>query len=445
MMAPHLLHIVMFAFPFDDHVGQLYALARALASAVPEATFSFVSTNETIISLPRVAENLHCIPFEDGVPDLGPSARVIERILYVAPEKIKKTLKKAVASAGGLPVTCVLSDAFVWPTESVAEEMRLPWIALFSGFPLAMLAHIHTGDLHDRFGVEEQVMPALAEEPLDFIPGLAAMRICDLPVGILFGGTTTDYALHFNGMGNSLLRAAAVVVPTLAGFDHEQYSTMFAKLKKGLLIGPLNLVSPLLPCQDREGCIRWLSHRPAHSVAYISFGTVVTLPGDELAEFARGLEDTQVRFLWFLKSEHRSWLPEGFEERTWSRGKLVSWVPQLPVLCHPAVAVFVTNCGWSSALESISAGVPMLCRPIFGDQRMVARALEEIWGAGTELDEPITRISFMAAMEGIMKGTDGKRMRKRAQKLRERTREAMLPGGRLSENFNALVEFVRRC
>lgn len=35
-------------------------------------------------------------------------------------------------------------------------------------------------------------MPAHADEPLDFIPGLAAMRVCDLPDGIIHGEANTS-------------------------------------------------------------------------------------------------------------------------------------------------------------------------------------------------------------------------------------------------------------
>ncbi|KAK8952748.1 UDP-glycosyltransferase 78D2 [Platanthera guangdongensis] len=437
-------HVALFAFPFGTHVAPLHALARALASAAPEAIFSFISTPETFTPLPQTSGNLRLIPFEGGMLDAGSSAGVLDRIgkfLAAAPEKIGAAVKTAKANAGGVPVSCVVSDAFMWMAESTAEEMRVPWIALFSAFTLSILTHIHTDDLRSHFGIEEEAMAAHADEPLDFIPGLAAMRVRDLPEGIIHGGTNTNFSVHLRRMGQRLPRAAAVVLPTLAAFEQDLF--VYGKLNLPLLIGPLNLLSPTTPISDKEHCLPWLDSYASSSVAYVAFGTVAFLPPAELAELAHGLEDSGVPFLWSIKKDLRSGLPDGFEERTRLRGKLVSWAPQVPVLSHPAVGVFVSHCGWNSTLESISAGVVMLCKPIFADQRMVARAMEEMLGVGRYFDDVITREGFVTAVDGIMRGIDGKRMRERVKKVREKTVEAMLPGGRLSENFNVLVELVR--
>ncbi|EMS63886.1 UDP-glycosyltransferase 72B2 [Triticum urartu] len=60
-----------------------------------------------------------------------------------------------------------------------------------------------------------------------------------------------------------------------------------------------------------------------------------------------------------------AWLPEGFLERTKDKGLAVAaWAPQVRVLSHPATAVFVSHCGWNSALESVAAGVPMVAWPL---------------------------------------------------------------------------------
>jgi hypothetical protein len=64
-------------------------------------------------------------------------------------------------------------------------------------------------------------------------------------------------------------------------------------------------------------------------------------------------------------------LPEGFLDRTRERGLVVmNWTPQMEVLQHDAVGAFGTHCGWNSALEGIVSGVPMICWPLYSEQRM---------------------------------------------------------------------------
>jgi UDP:flavonoid glycosyltransferase YjiC (YdhE family) len=47
---------------------------------------------------------------------------------------------------------------------------------------------------------------------------------------------------------------------------------------------------------------------------------------------------------------------------------LLPHAPQIAVLCHPAVRVFVTHGGLNSVHEGLTAGKPLLVLPFFGDQ-----------------------------------------------------------------------------
>ena len=109
-------------------------------------------------------------------------------------------------------------------------------------------------------------------------------------------------------------------------------------------------------------------------------------PPHELVAVAEALEESGFPFLWSLKEGLIGLLPNGFVERTKKHGKIVSWAPQTQVLAHDSVGVFVTHCGANSVIESVSSGVPMICKPFFGDQVVAARVIEDVWEIGVIME-----------------------------------------------------------
>uniref|UniRef100_A0A2N9HJA6 Uncharacterized protein n=1 Tax=Fagus sylvatica TaxID=28930 RepID=A0A2N9HJA6_FAGSY len=70
-----------------------------------------------------------------------------------------------------------------------------------------------------------------------------------------------------------------------------------------------------------DDCLEWLDSKPAQSVVYISFGSVVYLSQEQVNEIAHGLLNSGVSFLWVMKPPHKDAgvellvLPEGFLEK----------------------------------------------------------------------------------------------------------------------------------
>lgn len=76
-------------------------------------------------------------------------------------------------------------------------------------------------------------------------------------------------------------------------------------------------------------------------------------------------------------------MPEGFQERMKGKGFIVrGWAAQVLILNHEAVYGFVTHCAWNSTLESITAGVPMVAWPLFGEQFYNEKLITEILKVG---------------------------------------------------------------
>ncbi|GFS39218.1 hypothetical protein Acr_00g0061710 [Actinidia rufa] len=148
-------------------------------------------------------------------------------------------------------------------------------------------------------------------------------------------------------------------------------------------------------------------------------------------------EDTDC-LTWLDKQSPNSVIYEVAEER----GCIVEWAPQKEVLGHEAVGGSWSHCGWNSTVESISAGVPMMCRPCFGDQRVNARIASHVWGVGIEMDNGLERGQVERAVRRLMVGKEGEEMRQRANDLKMKLELSILEDGSSYNALNNLVEYV---
>lgn len=95
------------------------------------------------------------------------------------------------------------------------------------------------------------------------------------------------------------------------------------------------------------------------------------------------------------------------------------------------MSCFWTHCGWNCVLESVSQGVPMLCWPCFGDQRINARFVSYIWRVGLELGTELKSKNIEEGIKKIMTSKEAKEMRERAMVLKNKA-EVSIRGGKSS-------------
>jgi UDP:flavonoid glycosyltransferase YjiC (YdhE family) len=131
-------------------------------------------------------------------------------------------------------------------------------------------------------------------------------------------------------------------------------------------------------------------------------------------------------------------------EKTKARGLVVkSWAPQVDVLRHRATGAFVTHCGWNSILEGITAGVPLLCWPLYAEQRLNKVFMVEDARVGVEMagydGEAVTAEEVEAKVRWVMHSEDGRALRGRAMAAKEKALEALQQGG---TSHNALLELL---
>ncbi|KAI3773620.1 hypothetical protein L1987_48150 [Smallanthus sonchifolius] len=91
---------------------------------------------------------------------------------------------------------------------------------------------------------------------------------------------------------------------------------------------------------EKSTWIQWLDSKLVANkpVLYVSFGSQAEASTEQLREVAIGLEQSNVSFMWVVKSKQLRLIGEGFEERVKGRGKVVGeWVDQMEILKHEIV------------------------------------------------------------------------------------------------------------
>ncbi|XVE93593.1 hypothetical protein REPUB_Repub01dG0207900 [Reevesia pubescens] len=448
-------HVAVLAFPFGSHDLTILSLTCRLACAAPYVQFSFLSTaksNDSMFSTFKldVPNNIRAYNVEDGVPmNHVFSGNPLELFFKATPGNFIKGLEIAVLETGR-KVSCLITDMFLTFAADLAKDMQASWIPLCVSVPHNLSAHVYTDLIRRLFnhGGGDENGAKFQNQTLEVIPGLFGIYVTDLSDQILpRDSKETSFSYMLSKIAHVLPRATAIVV----NFCQELYPTPLLDDLKSMFPNLLNVgfltqeipLPPLPPSDsDATGCLSWLDKQKSKSVVYISFGTVATLPDDELIALAEAVEEGHIPFLWSLNDNCKQHLPNGFVERTSMYGKIVPWAPQTQVLGHASTGVFVTHCGANSVFESIANGVPMICRPMFGDHAVIGRVVAEIWGIGVRVEGLVfTKSELLKSLELIL-GDGGRKMRERISAVREPVLKAAEPSGSASQDFKTLVETI---
>lgn len=221
--------------------------------------------------------------------------------------------------------------------------------------------------------------------------------------------------------------------------------------KKAVSVGPL--IRDSSHDDESSDITEWLDEKNPCSTVFVSFGSEYFLSKDEITEIAYGLELSGVNFLWVLRfpkgeeitsAVEEAIFPEDFLEKVRERGRIVKgWAPQAQILGHPSVGGFVSHCGWSSVMESINCGVPIIAMPMQLDQPLNARLMVEI-GVGVEIargdNGKIERDEVAKVVREVAGGEIGEDLRK---KTRELAQKMMLNGE--EETDGAIEELLQLC
>ncbi|XP_047179314.1 UDP-glycosyltransferase 83A1-like [Vigna umbellata] len=193
--------------------------------------------------------------------------------------------------------------------------------------------------------------------------------------------------------------------------------------------------------EEDHSCMSWLDEQAHGSVLYVAFGSFILFDQNQFNELALGLDLTNRPFLWVIREDNRMAYPYEFKGQ---KGKIVSWAPQQKVLSHPAIACFVTHCGWNSTMEGLSNGVPFLCWPYFGDQLSNRTHIcdELMVGLGIDKDQNgvVSREELKTKVEQFFNDDN---IKPRSVGLKEKVLNNIAKGGTSYENLNKFVKMIK--
>ncbi|KAM5577818.1 7-deoxyloganetic acid glucosyltransferase [Rosa sericea] len=461
-------HVVIFPFPLQGHIKPLLCLAELLCHAGLHVTFVNTRHNHNrLANLRALSAHFPTLHFEsvlDGLPDDHPRTLGSE-LLIALKTSIKPHFKELLQSslkANGValpPPTCIITDGLVTFAFDVAEELGLPILSFDVGCAPYMWTCLCLPNL-----IEQGQLPFPDDDmnaEITGVPGMEGLlRRVDLP-GFCRVKQSSHPALQFAiHETQTQKRASALILDTIYELDAQCLSHMATMFRKIYTLGPLHSllhsqigdVSRLLASHGGLGkgdpnCMTWLDSQPTKSVLYVSFGTLVTLTRTQIIEFWYGLVNSGHPFLWVVQSDITSGLGEDpipieLEIGTKERGCIVNWVSQEEVLVHKSLGGFLTHNGWNSTVESIVAGIPMICWPYLGDQHITSRSVCEKWKIGLRLKENCDRKDIETMIRMLLEFKRGE-IQSSMDTISKVACDSVAKGGSSNHNLELLIQDIR--
>jgi hypothetical protein len=130
-----------------------------MASLAPSSHFSFLSTKRSLTSLNSQQSpcNISLVAISDGTAMKQPASHFEEIELFL--KYFKESLREGFETAElaqGCKLRCILSDAFVWLTADVADEMAVKWVPVRTGSPHDLYLRLHADLVRDMIGIGDE-------------------------------------------------------------------------------------------------------------------------------------------------------------------------------------------------------------------------------------------------------------------------------------------------
>ncbi|KAM7511909.1 hypothetical protein LguiB_010784 [Lonicera macranthoides] len=444
----HLIPLVEFAKRLLIHHPFSITFLVPTDGPIPKAQSTFLQALPSGMSYTLLPP----VNFDDLPHDVKIETRISLTVRRSVPG-IRNEVKSILASKR---LVSLVVDLFGTDAFDVAIEFQISPYIFFPSTAMALSLFLHLPKLDEKVSCEYRELP----DPVQ-IPGCVPIQGSDLldPAQDRKNDAYKWLLYHAKRYG----LAEGIMVNSFKDLEGGAIKSLQEK-EAGkppvYPIGPLIQMGSGSKATGSE-CLRWLDDQPRGSVLFISFGSGGTLSYDQLYELALGLELSEQRFLWVVRSPNDKvanasffdsqsqkdpfdFLPKGFMDRTRRHGLVIpDWAPQAQILSHDSTGGFLTHCGWNSILESVVNGIPLIAWPLYAEQKMNAVMLSEDIKVALRLKTGenglVGQAEIAKVVKGLMEGEEGKGLRNRMRGLKDSAAKVLSEDGSSTKSLAELA------
>ncbi|KAJ6344019.1 hypothetical protein OIU76_005701 [Salix suchowensis] len=298
-------HVAILPSPGMGHLIPLVELAKRLVHRhnlsitfiIPTDGSPSKAQRSVLGSLPSTIQSVFLPPV--NLSDLPEDAK-IETLISLTVARSLPSLRDVLTSlvSSGTRVVALVVDLFGTDAFDIAREFKVSPYIFYPAPAMALSLFFYLPKLDEMVSCEYRDMP----EPVE-IPGC-------LPI---HGGEMLDPTQDRKNDAYKWLLYHSKRYRLADGV----MVNSFVELERGALkalheaepgkppvypVGPLVNMDPHTSGVEGNECLKWLHDQPLGSVLYVSFGSGGTLSYDQITELALGLEMSEQRFLWVVRT-----------------------------------------------------------------------------------------------------------------------------------------------
>ncbi|TKY65105.1 UDP-glycosyltransferase 83A1 [Spatholobus suberectus] len=438
-------HFLLIPYPTLGHVNPLMQLSQALATHGCKITFLNTEFNHRRANTAGAGPDnkgpqIKFVTLPDGLgpeDDRSDQKKVIFSIKSNMPAMLPKLIQGINALDVNNKITCIVVTVNMGWALQVGHKLGIKGALLWP----ASATSLATCDCIQRLiddGIVDSDGNPIKKQEIQLSPNMLMMDTANFP---------------WCGLGKILFHHIAHEMQTIKLGDWWLCNTTYDLEPAALSISPqFQPIGPLMASDSNKSslwqgdttCLDWLDQQPPQSVIYVAFGSSEVIDHNQFQELALGLDFLNKPFLWVVRSSNDNKANNAYpDEFHGCKGRIVGWAPQKKILNHPAIACFISHCGWNSTIEGVYGGVPFLCWPLVKDQFVNKSYICDVWKVGLGLDKDenglISKGEIRKKVEQLL-GDEG--IKQRSLKLKELTLNNIVEGGHSSKNLKNFISWA---